>query len=64
MTARVETYGGEENEFSYRTVQHWQLVVDGFFVADTSAPQHAEMFERIAEAWNAQHPANVYGDAW
>lgn len=52
--ARVTTYGGERvHEWSNtRTVQHWQLEVDGRFIADTSIPSDAELFQRIAQVWN------------
>ncbi len=49
--AKVTTYGGEDRG-SYKTVRHWQLHVAGRFIADTSTPQDAELFARIAEAWN------------
>jgi hypothetical protein len=52
---RVTTYGGEW-EGGFQTVQHWQLIVDGQFVADSSTPQDRRLYERIVEAINAGVP--------
>lgn len=46
--AKVSTYGGG----GY--VRHWQLHVDGRFIADTSIPADGDLYERIATALNNQ----------
>ena len=45
-TAKVTTSGGGG------IVQHWQLVIDGKFIADTSAPHTAAHFRSIADRLN------------
>ncbi|HSW91140.1 MAG TPA: hypothetical protein VLG09_00660 [Candidatus Saccharimonadales bacterium] len=35
-----------------RYVQHWQLIVDEEFIADTSIPRMGDKFIEIAEAIN------------
>jgi hypothetical protein len=53
MVANVTTYGGEPGTSHwYRSVQHWQLHVDGVFVADTDQPEMRNRFYRIAEVIN------------
>lgn len=47
MDAKVTTYGGA-SEYLPGGVQHWQLRVAGEFIADTSQPRLAALFERIA----------------
>lgn len=58
MIATVVTYGGEDtghrmNDKPIRTVRHWQLYVNDRFVADTSIPADADLFQAIADACNA-----------
>jgi hypothetical protein len=63
MKAKVITYGGVKVPAYYvhsdappapmmRTVKHWQLIIDGLFIADTSVPEQAELFKRIAAKIN------------
>jgi hypothetical protein len=49
MKAEVTTYGGNRAEDGYCTVQHWQLYVDGEFIADTSNSAQADLFHKIAQ---------------
>lgn len=52
MEARVTTYGNDLTSDGLRTVQHWQLKIDGEFLADTSSPNRAKWFLTIADAIN------------
>jgi len=59
VKAEVRTYGGEETRkpydgYMYKTVQHWQLYVDDTFISDSSVPEHAELFQRIADKLNEE----------
>lgn len=46
MQARVTMSGGGNR------VRHWQLYVDGAFIADTATPQQRDRFIAIAAAIN------------
>jgi len=46
LRAEISTYGGGI------TSQHWQLRVDGEFIADTCAPHHLALWQRIVDAIN------------
>ena len=53
--ARITTYGGEpvnDQPGAARSMQHWQLEVDGQFIADTSARHELPVWEAIVEAIN------------
>lgn len=61
MKAEVRTYGGEERTgevygrtLTLTTVKHWQLYVDDEFISDSSVPEHAELFQRIADKLNEE----------
>lgn len=54
VPARVTTYGGTpwRKNPNIRTVQHWQLEVDGEFLADSSIPSYEAWFKSIADRLN------------
>jgi hypothetical protein len=47
VEAHISTYGTEAG-----STQHWQLFVDGLFIAETSVPEHLVVFQRIADVVN------------
>lgn len=51
MRAKVGTHGGEPVSpgSHFRTVQHWQLYVDGRFIADSSLAVDRKIYEAIVE---------------
>ena len=53
MRAHVSTYGDDLVD-GVHTVKHWQLDVDGQFIADTAQPKLAELFVRIADTINGE----------
>jgi hypothetical protein len=59
VRAKLVTYGGKNH-----TVMHTQLLVDGQFVADSSSPEHAAFFKRIADQLNGDEPTEVVHDKW
>lgn len=52
MRAGVNTYGDQEAIGGLSGTQHWTLMVDGHWIGDTSVPEGAERFQRIADTIN------------
>jgi hypothetical protein len=53
MTPRLRIWTKEPEIINgFSTVQHWQLMFDGFFIADTSVPEHLDKWKELMQLVN------------